>query len=347
MSNYPEQVEKLHDAMIRLKGVRSVAFGIRRLDGIGEREMSFPGELGDLPHVALRRTKGALEGEVLVSAEIVFEQDRAGWIALEFLAWWVRDLSRSGDNVQMRPLALPPVAYETQLGRTLKFVIEFFFLNPEEDTAPLLETIEKHATWLHESIDSYAEVLANPVYPADDDDPGSIESLRHAASQGNPEAQFTLALRYDEGEGVKPDLAEALRWFTQAAEQGHLDAQMYVGLYYAKGKGVDRDLKAAVAWYQKAAGRGHALAMGLLGQCYEDAEGVVKDLTEAAKWYRHGAEHGEACCQAQLGECYELGKGVEKDLHEALTWYHLALDQGFDHVQPAIERVEAQLEKNS
>ena len=30
------------------------------------------------------------------------------WLTLEFLAWWVRDQSRGGELIQMRPVALPP-----------------------------------------------------------------------------------------------------------------------------------------------------------------------------------------------------------------------------------------------
>jgi hypothetical protein len=64
--------------------------------------LSLPGEFGDLPHAAIRRTPGGLQGEFLITAELLFTQDYTGWIALEFLAWWVRDLSRSGHIVQMR-----------------------------------------------------------------------------------------------------------------------------------------------------------------------------------------------------------------------------------------------------
>ena len=34
-------------------------------------------------------------------------------------------------QVQLRPMALPPKAYEVQLGRTLKFIIDQFIVCPQ------------------------------------------------------------------------------------------------------------------------------------------------------------------------------------------------------------------------
>ena len=87
---------------------------------------------------------------MLVTATVWFDADSRGWVALEFLAWWVRDLSRGGQAVHMRPLALPPVGYGTQLGRTLKFAIEFFFINQGESLGPVLKKLGDLAESLEE-----------------------------------------------------------------------------------------------------------------------------------------------------------------------------------------------------
>src|SRR5690349_6529837 len=117
MSQYPAEVQEFHDALREVPGVLSADLAIRGLEVVDERTLSLPVEFGDLPHLTLRRTKGGLPNETLVTAKVRFTQDRRGWVAVEFLAWWVRDLSRSGTWVQMRPVALPPRAYGTQLGR--------------------------------------------------------------------------------------------------------------------------------------------------------------------------------------------------------------------------------------
>lgn len=340
MSVYPSQVQRFHDVLAGLPGVRNVDLSIRSLAGLGEQELSFPGAFGDLPHLALRRTKGGLPNEMLVAAEVRFAQDFSGWITLEFLAWWVRDLSRSGRWVQMRPLALPPVAYGTQLGRTLKFVIEFFFTDPGEGNASLLDDVEEFADSLQSNVVDYASALANPTQAECPD----LESLRRCADIGDASAQVSLGKRYAEGDGVKVDAAEAFRLYKKAARLGHPEAMTLVGLSYASGRGTAADPVKAAASYRKGAEGGWPLAMGLLAQCYEKGIGVPENMKKAAEWYQRGADAGELACLAELGECHELGKGVRKDLHAALKFYQQALDQGFDAVQPAIERVKSALE---
>ena len=52
---------------------------------------------------------------------------------------------------------------------------------------------------------------------------------RVLAEQGSAEAQFSLGVAYDTGQGVAQDSAEALRWYRLAADQGHASAQFNVG----------------------------------------------------------------------------------------------------------------------
>ena len=124
---------------------------------------SLPAEFGDLPHALLRRTDGAREDEAWANTEFCLSRDEAGWLTLEFLAWWVRDLSRSGAQIQLRPMALPPIAYEVQLGGTLKFIIDQFIICPKGDKAVALTTMRERAESLNESIGNYAEVLGELV----------------------------------------------------------------------------------------------------------------------------------------------------------------------------------------
>ncbi len=54
------------------------------------------------------------------------------------------------------------------------------------------------------------------------------EELARVAQQGDAGAQFLLGSRYDHGQGVTEDDAEAVRWYRLAAEQGHASAQYYL-----------------------------------------------------------------------------------------------------------------------
>ena len=64
-----------------------------------------------------------------------------------------------------------------------------------------------------------------------------------------------LGVKYDTGEGVPQDDAEAVRWFRLAAEQGYAKAQYNLGVKYGDGKGVPRDYVEAHIWLNLAASR--------------------------------------------------------------------------------------------
>ncbi len=162
----PPQVQALHDAFGRLVAVTEVTTGLKRLADYPPDSYSLPGEFGDLPHALLRRTDGGLEGELWANTEFSLTRDEAGWTTLEFLAWWARDLSRSGRSIQLRPMALPPRAFEVQLGRTLKFIVDHLIGCPDGNLAPMLAEMADRARSLDDAIDTHADELGPLARPA-------------------------------------------------------------------------------------------------------------------------------------------------------------------------------------
>src|SRR5436190_2225918 len=148
-SKYPKQVEAFHKALRRLVAVREVCTGLKWLKDHPPSTYSLPAEFGDLPHALLRRTDGGLKNEAWANTEFTLTRDEAGWLTLEFLAWWVRDQSRSGEQIQLRPMALPPVGYEVQLGTTLKFIIDHFAICPKRNPAAALAMMKERADYLN------------------------------------------------------------------------------------------------------------------------------------------------------------------------------------------------------
>jgi len=331
-----EYPQRLHEALTRVPGVRELVLTIRSLEGIDENALRLPGEFADLPQVALKRQRPAAEHETLVTAEMRFSQDHDGWVGVEFLSWFVRDLARGQVWVQMRSLALPPVVFGTQLGRTLKFAIEFFILDPERNGDPITDELNKVTDTLETALKTYEEALENPTQAY----PPTLDALVACAERDDAQAQMWVAQAYAAGEGVEKSGREAFRWFERAAELGHPEAILHLGTCYASGLGTAVDQVKAAAEYRKAAEAGFPLAMGFLGKCYEDGAGVEKNDSEAASWYERGAARGELSCLAQLAECYEFGRGVTEDKQRALTYYKDAFEQGFEYVKPAIDRLE-------
>jgi hypothetical protein len=84
-----------------------------------------------------------------------------------------------------------------------------------------------------------------------------IEEVKAKAEAGDAESQVELGRRYDKGEGVAKDQAEAVKWYRKAAEQNHADAQYNLAICYERGDGVAEDWVEAYKWLLLAARQGH------------------------------------------------------------------------------------------
>jgi hypothetical protein len=83
---------------------------------------------------------------------------------------------------------------------------------------------------------------------------------RKAAEQGDASAQFSLAVIYDEGEGVQQDNAQAAKWYRKAADQNDSTAQLVLGNMYYDGRGVPQDYVQAYEWLNLSAAQGYLIA---------------------------------------------------------------------------------------
>jgi len=166
-----------------------------------------------------------------------------------------------------------------------------------------------------------------------------IEKLIKDSSQGNLEAQFNLGHCYYNGDGVRQDFVEAVKWYTKAAEQGHAKSQYSLGYCYAKGEGVKQDYTQTMKWWTKAAEQGHAKAQHNLACCYDEGMGVTQDFVEAVKWYAKAAEQGLDNAQFNLGLCYGKGYGVTQDSGQAEIWLRKAAEQGHLPAQEMLQRL--------
>ncbi len=152
--------------------------------------------------------------------------------------------------------------------------------------------------------------------------------LRSAATAGEAAAAYEIGMRYAEGHGVAPDLAEAARWFERAANKGLVPAQFRYGSLLEKGQGVKKDLAAARRLYLAAANAGNAKAMHNLAVLFAEGVDGRPDYDTAAKWFRKAAEHGIPDSQFNLGVLYARGLGVPVNLTNSYKWFALAAIKG-------------------
>lgn len=152
----PPAVAELIAVVSSIPGVAQAALEKTYLPDIAVPDLALPGAFADLPIAALRRTGGGLEEELLFSLNFIIERNERGLKALEFLSWWVRDQSRSGQNMQLRSIGLPPIIRdEIQLGWTLRFTIDWLYANPSQDMGVALEAIADKARGLAYFVDFY------------------------------------------------------------------------------------------------------------------------------------------------------------------------------------------------
>lgn len=159
-------------------------------------------------------------------------------------------------------------------------------------------------------------------------DDGTLQKLQGAAEAGHDWAQFRLALRHAEGEGVARDSRMAAYWFRRAAAQEYAAAEYALGVMHAFGEGVPRDAVLAVHWFRLSAEQGYPLAQHDLGLMHYKGMGAVKDDAAAVRWWRKAAEQGHAPAQAKLGAMYIRGTGVPRDPVEAYAWISISAARG-------------------
>ena len=95
--------------------------------------------------------------------------------------------------------------------------------------------------------------LAAIIFAANRNAPKRFQVVRQAAEMGDQILMFELAFLYADGNGVKVNLAETLKWLTRAAEKGHVLAMDRLADAYLNGKlGAKKDRKLADYWARKA-----------------------------------------------------------------------------------------------
>ncbi len=137
--------------------------------------------------------------------------------------------------------------------------------------------------------------------------------IRQLAEQGDGEAQFSMGLRYDLGDGVERNPELAAQWFEKAATAEITGACLYLGMKYEFGAGVKQDKAAAIKWYEQAAVRGWPQAAFLLGNLYLTRS--VPDPVQGCAWLAVAAvQKYPGAEQTAAMHCVELDKALAAEM---------------------------------
>jgi TPR repeat protein len=113
----------------------------------------------------------------------------------------------------------------------------------------------------------------------------SVQLLQPLAENGEPEAQYRLAVQYQAGLGVVQNPLQAYHWMREAAGQNHGLALHGLGIMYLYGECVEKDEREAAVWLQRAADQGLEGSMAALAGMYEQGLGVEKNPAKARELY--------------------------------------------------------------
>lgn len=168
-------------------------------------------------------------------------------------------------------------------------------------------------------------------------------TLRRAAAEGDPSAQFEVGARLAEGKGIDQNFKSAIEWYQRSASHGFAQAQYRIGTHYERGLGVEKDPERARVWYQRAAEQGNVKAMHNLAVLSTNRPDGKIDYAEALRWFSEAAQYNLPDSQFNLAVLHESGLGVPKDPKTAYVWFALAARNGDKEAIKRREAVKSQL----
>ena len=166
----------------------------------------------------------------------------------------------------------------------------------------------------------------------------ALEWLLKAANNHYGKACERLFNKYLEGDDVKKDLSESIKWLKKGAESGYADCQDLLGQEYYRGYyelGLPKDGRLAEYWLGKAAAQNHDHAMTMLAYMYDEGKLVKRDIRKANELYLKAAELGNGEAAYNYAYAYQVGDGVDVDKIMAFKWMKKSAELG--HIQAKLE----------
>ena len=175
------------------------------------------------------------------------------------------------------------------------------------------------------------------------DDKKSFEFYKKAADQGHAAAANQLGVKLLLGESATRDAVMARKYFTRAAEGGHADGMFNFAVQLATGKGGPVDEASAVKWYQRAAQLGQPQALNEMGVRLLTGQGLPKNTETAARSFRLAAWQGHTDAQFNFAGLCRAGQGVDADEVEAFVWLCQAALSGHEVAAGQLSALSPQL----
>ncbi|MDY0195559.1 MAG: tetratricopeptide repeat protein [Sulfurovaceae bacterium] len=151
------------------------------------------------------------------------------------------------------------------------------------------------------------------------------------AKNGDPKAQYNIALMSLSGKGTNVSHKEAISWYTKAADQNHAPSQYSLGYMYQKqAKTKPLLINQAKYWYTQAMTNGVKEAYTNMAFLYYTGYGkdIPKDIPKAITLLSKAASMGDANAQLNLAIIYGWKNDVPNDKQKTYKYLKQALSCG-------------------
>lgn len=124
---------------------------------------------------------------------------------------------------------------------------------------------------------------------------------------------------------VRRNSPYAVRLLQYAAENGDSSAATMLGYAYDVGQGIRRNVALAIKWYHRAFRQGETMAAANIATVYRDRS----NLRLSHQWHLRAMQMGDGDAAVDAGYDYLYGIGVRKDLRSARRMLRNALRSTF------------------
>ncbi|MHB9147339.1 MAG: tetratricopeptide repeat protein [Candidatus Amoebophilus sp.] len=150
------------------------------------------------------------------------------------------------------------------------------------------------------------------------------------AKAGDVEAksELEIPLFYPYINRNEVDIKKAVYWYNEAAKQGNPEAQYQLAIMCLAGRAIDSSNKRAMELLKESAEKDYGLALSKLVEIYYkggiEVEEMIYDSKEALKWLIKAAIHDCGGARKILGKIYFKGEQMAQDYSNAFFWFYKA-----------------------
>ena len=160
------------------------------------------------------------------------------------------------------------------------------------------------------------------------DERESIRFFKKAADNGSSQGMAEYALTLVLNEWIPCNKSEVVEYCKRSVEMGNTDALRVYGLILAKGFGIPKNSTEAVRYFKMAIEKGHTGAMSDYAYMLKKGEGIPKNSSEAIRYYKMAIDKGDTSAMNGYAFMLKLGEGIPKNSSEAARYFKMAIDKG-------------------